>query len=120
MDRDMPLDGVRCFVVLRDSDPVKFNDAAQFIDKDIEQFSRFAVGAYSLGDTDKRLVARHYGLLGRRETQLNRFAHERLDATNWKLGSFDTRESSADSFLRCARRPWRIRSARTPVKRLSV
>src|SRR6202022_2708080 len=92
MERDVPFDGLRRFVVLRDPDPIKFNNAAQFIGQHFEEFSRFAVGAYSLGHADKRLVARHHRLLSRRETKgghRGRFAHERLDATTWNLGSCD-------------------------------
>jgi hypothetical protein len=59
----MPLDRIVRFIVLSDAYPVKFDDAAQFIDKDIEELFRFAEGANSLRDADERLVARGYRLL---------------------------------------------------------
>src|ERR1700681_2342198 len=39
MNRDMPRDGVRSLIVLSDPDPIEFDDAAQFIDKDVKKFS---------------------------------------------------------------------------------
>jgi len=94
MNRDMPLDGLGVLIVLRDPDPIEINDAPSFLDKHLEQFSRLAISANCLGHTDQRLVARHRRLLGRRETQLGRFAHARLDAATLRLDSFLTDFSS--------------------------
>src|SRR6202030_2786071 len=87
MNRDMPLDGIRRFVVLRDADSVKFHDVAQFIDQDFEKLFWFAVRAHGLGDADARLVARRYRLLQWLDPHLRHFAHEGLDAANRQVGS---------------------------------
>ena len=90
MNRHMPLDGIVRFIVLSDAYPVKFDDAAQFIDKDFEKLFRFAEGANSLRDTDERLVARGYRLLQRLKAYLRHSTHGRLDAANGQMGSFGT------------------------------
>ncbi len=86
----MPLDRIVRFIILSDAYPVKFDDAAQFIDKDSEKLFRFAEGANSLRDTDERLVARGYRLLHRLKAYLRHSTHGRLDAAKGQMGSFGT------------------------------